>query len=322
MPKPGGPYFRKQKNAWYVKINGRTVSLGKDKEEAYRRWLAFKDSPTLAQVCLKFMEWVQIHRASSAAGYCLYLSQLHALHGSLPLTDLKPHHIESWVSEGKAVDARKMMAKRLCNWAVEQGYLSSSPLKGLKRVKPAPQHDYLTESDYQRLLDLISCSAFKNLIQFCWETGARPQEATRFTKRHVVLHPYCIVWKAGTAPKGHRRRVIYLTPAAQVIVESLRGPETAPVLLNSQGRPWTASAVKCRFTRLSEAFGRRLKLYTFRHSWITRLLLRGVDSHTVATLAGHRNTEMIDRVYSHLDRNGEHLSNVLKGALHADLHTE
>jgi site-specific recombinase XerD len=40
--------------------------------------------------------------------------------------------------------------------------------------------------------------------------------------------------------------------------------------------------------------------YTLRHTWITSMLKLGVDSHTVAKLAGHANTRMIDKVYSHI----------------------
>lgn len=38
----------------------------------------------------------------------------------------------------------------------------------------------------------------------------------------------------------------------------------------------------------------------FRHTWTTQKLISGVDSHVVAAPAGHRDTKMIDRVYSHV----------------------
>ena len=41
---------------------------------------------------------------------------------------------------------------------------------------------------------------------------------------------------------------------------------------------------------------RRYRQYDFRHSFITRKLLAGVDSHVVAALAGHKDTKMIDSV--------------------------
>jgi len=44
-------------------------------------------------------------------------------------------------------------------------------------------------------------------------------------------------------------------------------------------------------------------LYHIRHTWTTRKLLTGVDSHVVAKLAGHTDTRMIDKFYSHVAEN-------------------
>jgi len=45
---------------------------------------------------------------------------------------------------------------------------------------------------------------------------------------------------------------------------------------------------------------KRFRQYDLRHSFITRKLLAGVDSHVVASLVGHKDTKMIDTVYSHV----------------------
>ena len=43
---------------------------------------------------------------------------------------------------------------------------------------------------------------------------------------------------------------------------------------------------------------KRYRQYDFRHTWITRQLVSGIDSHVVAKLAGHADTNMIHKVYS------------------------
>jgi integrase len=55
-------------------------------------------------------------------------------------------------------------------------------------------------------------------------------------------------------------------------------------------------------------------LYTFRHSWMTRLLAAGVDPITISTLAGHVDTGMLSRVYAHLNQNADHLQSALRRA--------
>ena len=58
--------------------------------------------------------------------------------------------------------------------------------------------------------------------------------------------------------------------------------------------------MKCRLEDLDHVLGRRVRHYDLRHAFVTRKLVSGVDSHVVAKLAGHRDSRMIDTVYSHV----------------------
>jgi integrase len=50
----------------------------------------------------------------------------------------------------------------------------------------------------------------------------------------------------------------------------------------------------------AKQYARRFRQYDLRHSFVTRKLRAGVDSHVVAALVGHKDTKMIDTVYSHV----------------------
>jgi integrase len=50
----------------------------------------------------------------------------------------------------------------------------------------------------------------------------------------------------------------------------------------------------------AKQYAKRFRQYDFRHSFVTRKLRAGVDSHVVAALVGHKDTKMIDTVYSHV----------------------
>ena len=65
---------------------------------------------------------------------------------------------------------------------------------------------------------------------------------------------------------------------------------------------------------LAKAHGKRYNLYAIRHSYITDALVRGIDAVTVSVLAGHRDTTMISRHYSHLMERHEHLKGAAKRA--------
>jgi integrase len=67
-------------------------------------------------------------------------------------------------------------------------------------------------------------------------------------------------------------------------------------------------------TRLARQHMPRYSLYSFRHSWCTHALERGVDAVTVAVLMGHRDTTMISRVYAHLMQRRDHLRDAVRRA--------
>ena len=88
--------------------------------------------------------------------------------------------------------------------------------------------------------------------------------------------------------KTNAPRIVDLTEKSLEITERLvlTYPQ-GPIFRNTRGRPWTTDAVNCRFTMLKRKLGNRYCLYVFRHTWMNRLLTKGVDSLTVAILAGH-----------------------------------
>jgi hypothetical protein len=75
----------------------------------------------------------------------------------------------------------------------------------------------------------------------------------------------------------------------------LNGKETAvkPSELRSKAK-------RALIAREAKQFAKRLRQYDLRHSFVTRKLRAGVDSHVVAALVGHKDTKMIDTLYSHV----------------------
>jgi integrase len=65
--------------------------------------------------------------------------------------------------------------------------------------------------------------------------------------------------------------------------------------------------------RLAVEHGTRYNLYAFRHSFTTRLLEAGTDSHVVSLLLSHRDGTMLARFYSHLSKNKQFLRDQLRG---------
>ena len=105
-------------------------------------------------------------------------------------------------------------------------------------------------------------------------------------------------------------RAVYLTDKAVEILK--RNWREGIIFRNTRGEPWTSNAVRCRFERLEEKVGKRYCQYLLRHSFITRKLLAGVDSHVVVQLVGHKDGRMIDKHYSKIAQNHKFLAEQAK----------
>lgn len=62
---------------------------------------------------------------------------------------------------------------------------------------------------------------------------------------------------------------------------------------------------------LRKETGLELVAYHYRHAWITRALISGIDVATVAELSGHSDIQMIAKVYGHLGQFKDYLADAV-----------
>jgi integrase len=310
MARPRKLWFRKQTQTWHVQIDGKQHNLRTaDKERAeaefHKLMVERHNAPSddhLVPILDKFLGWVQSHQPKSYRWYRDYIQSFVSEHPRLLASELKPIHVEEWASKGKAKRAKITAMKRALNWATEMQLVPYSPIAKMKRPAVGSRNKMVTEDEFRELLGHIPQKCFRDLIEFSWETGARPQEVKNIEDRHVDFDKSCVVLPHSEA-KGDKTRVVFLTDRA---IELLRENwQTGVIFRNSRNEPWTSNAVRSRFLRLEDKLGKRYWQYLFRHAWITRKLKAGVDSHVVAALAGHSDTKIIDRVYSHVSDDHE-----------------
>jgi hypothetical protein len=116
-----------------------------------------------------------------------------------------------------------------------------------------------------------------------------------------------------TARKTQRDRAIYLTPELAAHVEALakRYP-TGPLFRTPRGAQWTLQSLSNKWQwllarpRVAEHCQERhidantLKIYNFRHSFITNWIERAGDIYTCAQICG-TSVKMIEKRYGHPD---------------------
>ena len=142
------PFFRADRGLWYVQIGNKQHNLGKDAEEAKKRWHALMaapppadvpEDPLVVTVVDEFLTWTEQHREKRTYGW--YLNYLQGFVSSLPdptaftVSRLKPFHVEKWASAAKGKwgpsyrHGAIRSVQRCFRWAERQGYIQLSPVR-------------------------------------------------------------------------------------------------------------------------------------------------------------------------------------------------
>ena len=309
------PWWREERQAYYATVDGVCHRLGTSKKAADDELKRLLKTPgarpvasdTMDALIDDFLVWTQENRAEKTyRGYKDFLDTFLGENPRLRTCDLTANHVETWLSKAKTWNSTTKRnaitaLQRALNWAKKNRGLKVNPIAGMEKPKATSRVEAITLAEFKAILRQVKDRSFRDLLLFSWDCGCRPQEARALCKRHVDLPKGRCVFPVDEAKGKKRPRVIYLATSRAIRIVTRKTTESDGVLfLNKRGRPWTASAVKCRFAAMEKEIGKRYHQYSFRHSWITRKLQAGVDSHVVAALSGHVDTKMIDKVYSHV----------------------
>lgn len=333
MARPKGRQpFHRPGRGWYVVHLGKHVRLTKDddRDEAWRQWHlllaapAPVDSDFVVSVIEGYLDWCERNRSSRTFEWSR--KHLNSFCNSLPkplefpVTSLKPHHVMAWADSHKSWGPSQKRGgigavQRAFNWAEKVGHIERSPIRHIEG-KPAQgrREDYLTPVQFKQLIGHYKVgNPFRDLLEFVWETGCRPQEVKVIESRHYFPDRERLELPPDEAKGKKRWRVIFLPTAAKKIVDRLvRKHPRGVIFRNEDGNPWTAEATNCRLVRLKEKTGFKVSIYTLRHSWCQRMLEAGLDMTTVAALMGHSNASMVSQVYSHMAKSKDFLKDQLK----------
>lgn len=332
MPRKPRPWFWDQRKVWCVHLDGERHILGehpsgsprpernkktglwnvpKEIDDAYHKLMAGErpqiQTDAVAAVLDDFLTWSYENRARKTADrYKDFIQSFCDKHGTMTVSELHSGHVTAWLNAKDTWNATTKhnaitALQRGFNWAVKNRGLRFNPIKGMEKPKPNTRTTFVTPEEFEEVLEHVQDQPFRDLLIVSYDSGARPQEVKDLEARHIESDKQRAVIPAEEAKKGIQRAFYFPTERSMEIINRLvKERPTGPLFLNNRGNPWTGFAVKCRFERLEPKIGKRLFQYALRHSFITSKLAAGVDSHVVARLAGHQNTAMLDRHYSHI----------------------
>jgi integrase len=297
MPRRPYPWFRADRNGWFVNKDGQRHFLGNHPPDAPAprkqkgKWnappaiidafheLMLSDPEyalesvlkgegmTVAQVFDKFLDWCQNHRAVRTFDW--YRDHIQdfinrspkVVH--LPASQIRPYHVVEWADshgEDWSPAYRKggiIAIQRPFNWAAQLRYIDESPIAKVPKPKAQRRESVVTPEDFAVILQRFpEGDCFRDLLEFAWYTGCRPQEARHIEPRHVHLDRQVIIIPKEESKGKRRARVILLSGRALEIVTKLMAERTdVKLFLNEDGKPWKRFAIANRFDRLCLVLG-------------------------------------------------------------------
>jgi integrase len=232
--------------------------------------------------------------------------------GDQLLCELSANEVEAWLLERwrtvAPATANKDLVRlsQVLGWAVKQGWIASNPCEAIKaRRIPEGRVRYLSGAEEERLRAVCSQAQWDR-IEFAWRTGLRESEQLGLHRAQLVGGQIRL---EGEGTKSHRRRAIPISPEVAAILE--RQPATGLVWPSPRGKVWTLSNFRKRFwLPLFEAAGLEDFLWhDLRHTFCSRLAMRGAPMVDICALAGHRDLRTTMK-YSHLSP--EHLATTIR----------
>jgi integrase len=303
---------------WYVTLNGEQIPLGPTSDVAKRNYTALlaerlgvKSSTgiTLRELAEQFRLNYEYGSEATKESYRKTIRSIHGwFSASFVAEELVPYVVHKWLDEtgpdGPA-GVRKRISEvvRILNWGVEQGYLKTNPIAGIKKPKLQPREHFIPPDRLREFIQAIPHQPGKDLATFMLETGCRVAEVRILTRIDYDAKNNRFVLYREDSKGKRRKRVIFLSQKAKTLIGHwLHHFPTGPLFRNTHGTPWTAQNIGKTFDAAGKKIGLNFKVCgtVLRHSYTYNRLLAGQDVATVSKLLGHSTTDMVMTVYGHM----------------------
>ncbi|NMH59915.1 tyrosine recombinase XerC [Alteromonas ponticola] len=278
----------------------------------------------------KFLIHMQVVRGLSKHTISNYRRQLIVIADILAITDwrsLTQVDIKRVLAASKRANQQpRSIALRLsalrsfCQYLIEQGYLDTNPVEGIRAPKTGrPLPKQLNGDEMQQLLanDQDADIACRDMAMFevMYGCGLRLNELTSLNLADIKSDG--TVWVTG---KGNKQRVLPLGRAAAKAIHAwlkVRGNYASmyesALFVSKRGTRISNRQVGNRLNELanSQGINQRVNPHKLRHSFATHVLESSGDLRAVQELLGHANLSTT-QVYTHLDF--QHLAKVYDSA--------
>jgi integrase len=258
---------------------------------------------TFADLVDPYLKWAVRQKAFKDKQYVV--NQLKAKFGPTFLSAFGPIVLDGYQSDllavGKApatVNRHIATLKHMMTKAEEWGWISERVLQDVRRVKKLPENNkrlrYLSDDEADRLMDACQRSSVAAelvpIVTLALHTGMRQGEILTLKWNQVDMRNGLILL---SDTKSGERRELPMNDTVKAIFRTL--PERLDggkvFVTHMEGPAWR--------TALRRAGIKDFRFHDLRHTFASRLVMRGVDLATVQSLLGHKTITMTLR-YAHL----------------------
>lgn len=196
----------------------------------------------------------------------------------------------------------------------KEEYVSDNPFLLIESLKmPQKNPDFLYVDEMIELLDSIETNTAlgrrnKAMLELMYASGLRCSEVVSLTLKQIDFQNHILLIHG----KGNKDRYVpfheyasdwlqsYILEDRPVLM-AVQNQEHNFVFVNKNGGKMTNRGVENVIDRIVQKYDPTKKIHphTFRHSFATHLLERGVDLRTVQELLGHENLSTT-QVYTHI----------------------
>ncbi len=262
---------------------------------------------TLATIATQFLERQGL-AASTRLSYELTLIPLLKEYGLWPIEILTRQILTEYLDSLNHLKytthhRHQAILQSLCNFAVEQGYITSNPIAQLKRRKPTHEKGefatdevacYLTNDQLNILYELVAADLRMNaIVKLLHRTGARIGELLALNLENVDLKKS----QFQVLGKGHKKRWCFYSEDAKVALENYIRYErhsSSPALFTAQ-QPSTLTISRISYSTVRKYWQKLIasspelkdiRIHDLRHTFATeRVGLMGIEE--LRALMGH-----------------------------------
>lgn len=232
----------------------------------------------------------------------LSIKHLNVFFGNKYLHEITALDIENYKLERKqkvspaTVNRELACLKHMYAKAIEWEKADNSPASKVRKFREANQRvRYLEEEEIERLYETCS-EHLKPIVAVALNTGMRKGEILNLKWPDVNLRTrvICIL----NSKNDEKREIPINEDLTRILFRVRKNPKSPYVFCKEDGIPYGDVKVGFRAT-LKRAKIKNFRFHDLRHTFASRLVMRGVDLKTVQELLGHKDMRMTLR-YAHL----------------------